>query len=204
MVRADRSRLKRAQNNEEYFVHESAYVDPPVQIGKGTQIWHFSHVMPGAVIGERCKIGQNVFIAKNAKIGNNVKIQNNVSVYEGVILEDDVFCGPSMVFTNVKTPRSAYPRNTADDYLPTLIKQGASIGANATIVCGITVGRHALVGAGAVVTKDVPDHAVVYGNPAEIRGWVCRCGREIKHDSVEPLRCCVCHNTPDLLMGETN
>lgn len=192
LVRADRSRLKRAQNNEEYFVHESAYVDPPVQIGKGTQIWHFSHVMPGAVIGERCKIGQNVFIAKNAKIGNNVKIQNNVSVYEGVILEDDVFCGPSMVFTNVKTPRSAYPRNTADDYLPTLIKQGASIGANATIVCGITVGRHALVGAGAVVTKDVPDHAVVYGNPAEIRGWVCRCGSKFVNCNCTQLKCILC------------
>ncbi len=179
LVQADRPRSRSNLKEEEYFAHESAYVDQPVQIGKGTQIWHFGHVMAGAVIGERCKIGQNVFIAKNVKIGNNVKIQNNVSVYEGVILEDDVFCGPSMVFTNIKTPRSAYPRNTADDYIPTVIKQGASIGANATIVCGITVGRHALVGAGAVVTKDVPDHAIVYGNPAEIRGWACRCGSVI-------------------------
>jgi len=191
LVKADRFRSQ-SELDKEYFVHESAYVDPPVQIGKGTRIWHFSHVMSGVVIGERCNIGQNVFIAKDVKIGNNVKIQNNVSVYEGVILEDDVFCGPSMVFTNIKTPRSAYPRNTADDYIPTVVKKGASIGANATIVCGITVGRYALVGAGAVVTRDVPDHAVVYGNPAEIRGWACRCGAVIESEETEVLNCPEC------------
>lgn len=160
----------------DYFAHESAYIDEGAKIGAGTKIWHFCHIMSGAVIGERCSLGQNVFVAQNVRIGNNVKIQNNVSVYEGVILEDDVFCGPSMVFTNVKTPRSAYPRNTSDDYAPTLVKRGASIGANATIVCGVTIGEWALVAAGAVVTKDVPPHALVAGVPAHIAGWVCECG----------------------------
>ncbi|MBZ0288520.1 MAG: N-acetyltransferase, partial [Anaerolineae bacterium] len=135
----------------DYFVHESAYVDDGAQVGAGTKIWHFCHVMPGAVIGENCSFGQNVFVANKVKIGSHVKIQNNVSVYEGVILEDYVFCGPSMVFTNVKTPRSAYPRNTSADYATTLVKYGASIGANATIVCGITIGEWAFVAAGAVV-----------------------------------------------------
>ncbi|NLZ32345.1 MAG: Gfo/Idh/MocA family oxidoreductase [Firmicutes bacterium] len=191
LVQADRF-LAQGKKEKDYFVHESAYVDPPVQIGNGTRIWHFSHVMSGAVIGERCNIGQNVFIAKNVRIGNNVKIQNNVSVYEGVILEDDVFCGPSMVFTNVKTPRSAYPRNTAEDYIPTVVKKGASIGANATIVCGVTIGRYSLVGAGAVVTRDVPDHAVVYGNPAGIRGWACKCGNVIETEKAGALNCPAC------------
>ena len=159
-----------------YFVHESAYVDLPSRIGTGTKIWHFSHIMQDVVIGENCKIGQNVFVAAGVKIGRNVKIQNNVSVYGGVILEDDVFCGPSCVFTNIKTPRSAVPRNTTDDYLVTWVKQGASIGANATIVCGRTIGRYALIGAGATVTKDVPDYALIYGNPARQQGWVCECG----------------------------
>lgn len=160
----------------DYFVHESAYVDLPCQIGTGTQIWHFSHVMADAEIGANCKIGQNVFVASGVKIGRNVKIQNNVSVYAGVTLEDDVFCGPSCVFTNIKTPRSAVPRNTADDYLSTCVKQGASIGANSTIVCGSTIGRYAFVGAGSTVTKDVPDYALVYGNPARQHGWMCECG----------------------------
>src|SRR5216117_4100406 len=145
----------------EYFVHESSYVDAGARIGKGTKIWHFCHVMTGAVIGERCNLGQNVVVMPGTRIGNNVKIQNNVSIYEGVTLEDDVFCGPSMVFTNVRTPRSAFPRNTAADYADTRVKRGASIGANATIVCGVTINEWAFVAAGAVVTKDVPAHALV-------------------------------------------
>ena len=159
-----------------YFVHESSYVDDPSEIGEGTKIWHFSHVMANAKIGKKCSIGQNVVISPNVTIGNNVKIQNNVSVYEGVVLEDDVFCGPSMVFTNVTTPRSGTPRNTSADYAPTVVKRGASIGANATIVCGHTLGEFAFVGAGSVVTKDVPAYAMVYGNPARIRGYACECG----------------------------
>lgn len=166
----------------DYFVHESAYVDEGAKIGKGTKIWHFCHIMSGAEIGERCSLGQNVFVARNVRIGNNVKIQNNVSVYEGVVLEDDVFCGPSMVFTNVKTPRSAYPRNTSADYATTLVKRGASIGANATIVCGVTIGEWAFVAAGAVVTKDVPPHALVAGVPARIIGWACECGVPLKFE----------------------
>ena len=159
-----------------YFVHESSYVDEPSEIGEGTKIWHFSHIMANARIGKKCSIGQNVVISPNVTIGNNVKIQNNVSVYEGVVLEDDVFCGPSMVFTNVTTPRSGTPRNTSADYAPTIVKRGASIGANATVVCGHTLGEFAFVGAGSVVTKDVPAYAMVYGNPARIRGYACECG----------------------------
>lgn len=165
--------------HKDYFVHESSYVDESAKIGKGTKIWHFSHVMKNAVIGEKCNFGQNVVISPNVVVGNNVKIQNNVSVYTGVIIEDDVFCGPSMVFTNVNTPRSAYPRNTDGDYLRTVLKQGCSIGANATIVCGHTLGAHSFVGAGSVVTKDVPDYAMVYGNPARIRDWACECGMKL-------------------------
>lgn len=163
----------------EYFKHESAYVDEGAKIGKGTRIWHFSHVMSKAHIGAGCNLGQNVFVANQVYVGNHVKIQNNVSLYEGVVLEDYVFCGPSMVFTNVKTPRSAFPRNTSGDYLLTTVKYGASIGANATIVCGVTIGRWAFVAAGAVVTKDVPDYALVSGVPARQIGWVCECGERI-------------------------
>ncbi len=161
----------------DYFVHESSYVDDPCEIGAGTRIWHFSHVMKDSVIGRNCNIGQNVVISPRCRIGDNVKIQNNVSVYTGVILEDDVFCGPSMVFTNVINPRSHVERK--DEYKETLVKRGASIGANATIVCGISLGEYAFVGAGAVVTKDVPAHAVVYGTPAKIQSWVCNCGLKL-------------------------
>jgi UDP-2-acetamido-3-amino-2,3-dideoxy-glucuronate N-acetyltransferase len=157
-----------------YFVHESSYVDAGAVIGEGTRIWHFSHIMSGAVIGKSCSIGQNVNIGSNAVIGNNVKIQNNVSVYDNVTIEDDVFCGPSMVFTNVVNPRSSISRK--HEYRDTLVKQGASIGANATVVCGHIIGRYAFIGAGAVVTRDVPDYALLYGNPARQHGWVCKCG----------------------------
>ena len=174
---------------KKYFVHESSYIDEKVVIGEGTKIWHFSHVSKNAEIGEKCNFGQNVFIGSGVKIGNYVKIQNNVSVYEGVILEDYVFCGPSMVFTNVRTPRCEYPRNTANDYADTIIKKGASIGANATIVCGITLGKNAFVGAGAVVTKDVPDYAMVYGNPAQIKGYMCACGDKIVDKDGKDLKC---------------
>lgn len=159
-----------------YFVHESSYVDDGVSIGEGTMIWHFCHVLGKVTIGKKCRIGQNVVIGPDVQVGNNVKIQNNVSIYNGVTLEDDVFCGPSMVFTNINTPRSAYPRNRPEDNLQTLVKRGASIGANATIVCGNTIGEHALIGAGSVVTRDVPAYALVYGNPARHRGWACECG----------------------------
>ena len=155
-----------------YFAHESSYVDNNVEIGKGTKIWHFSHIQSGAEIGEGCSIGQNVNIGNNVKIGNHVKIQNNVSVYEGVELEDYVFCGPSMVFTNIKVPRSEFPQRGSEYYQKTLVKKSASIGANATIVCGVTIGEYALIGSGAVVTKDVPDYALVIGNPGRVVGIV--------------------------------
>jgi UDP-2-acetamido-3-amino-2,3-dideoxy-glucuronate N-acetyltransferase len=158
----------------DYFVHESSYVDDGARIGTGTKIWHFSHVMPGAVIGERCNLGQNVVVMPGVRIGNNVKIQNNVSVYEGVVLEDDVFCGPSCVFTNVINPRSHVSRKA--EYLPTLVKRGASIGANATVVCGATIGEFAFIGAGAVVRGDVAPYALMLGVPARRAGWMCRCG----------------------------
>ena len=158
----------------DYFVHESAYVDDGAQIGAGSKIWHFCHVRGSARLGRDCNIGQNVYVDAKVIIGDNVKIQNNVSVYEGVTLEDDVFCGPSMVFTNVINPRSHVSRK--DEFKDTLVKQGASLGANCTVVCGCTIGRFAFVGAGAVVTSDVPDHALVYGTPARLRGWICGCG----------------------------
>lgn len=160
-----------------YFVHESSYVDEPANIGEGTKIWHFSHVMKNAAIGKNCNIGQNVNIASKAVIGNNVSIQNNVSVYDCVILEDDVFCGPSMVFTNVINPRSFVSRK--DEYKETLVKKGASIGANSTVICGVTIGEYALIGAGSVITKDVPAFALCYGSPSRQHGWVCCCGESL-------------------------
>jgi len=162
----------------DYFVHASSFVDEGAVIGAGTRIWHFSHVMPGAVIGERCNLGQNVVVMPRTRIGNNVKIQNNVSVYEGVELEDDVFCGPSCVFTNVINPRSHVSRKT--EYLPTLVRRGATIGANATIICGSTLGAYAFVGAGAVVRGEIPDYALVVGMPARRIGWMCQCGVRLK------------------------
>ncbi|MGZ3504346.1 MAG: DapH/DapD/GlmU-related protein [Vulcanimicrobiaceae bacterium] len=176
---------------QRYFVHESSYVDEPSSIGENTKIWHFSHVLAGCEIGSNCNIGQNVVIGPRVRIGDRVKIQNNVSVYEGVELEDEVFCGPSMVFTNVFTPRSGTPRNSSDDYLRTLVKKGASIGANATVVCGNTIGSYAFVGAGSVVTKDVPDFAVVYGNPARVHGYACECGLKLEFngDSASCTEC---------------
>ena len=162
----------------DYFVHQSSYVDDGAQIGTGTKIWHFSHVLAGAVIGERCNLGQNVVVMPGTRIGNNVKIQNNVSIYEGVELEDDVFCGPSCVFTNVLNPRSHVSRK--NEYRRTLVKRGASIGANATIICGHTIGEYAFVGAGAVVSGDVAPYALVVGVPARRIGWMCQCGIRLR------------------------
>ena len=158
----------------EYFVHESSYVDDGAVVGRGSKVWHFCHVMAGAVIGERCNLGQNVVVMPGTRIGNNVKIQNNVSIYEGVELEDDVFCGPSCVFTNVLNPRSQVSRKS--EYQRTLVKRGASIGANATIVCGAEIGEYAFIGAGSVVRRDVPAYALMVGVPARRIGWMCQCG----------------------------
>ncbi len=164
----------------EYSAHPSAFIDEGCKIGKGTKIWHFSHIMPDCVIGENCNIGQNVVISPEVILGNNVKVQNNVSIYTGVICEDDVFLGPSMVFTNVTNPRSAVNRRS--QYAKTIVKKGASIGANATIVCGHNIGAYAFIGAGAVVTKDVPDFALVIGNPARRTGWMSEYGHKLNFD----------------------
>jgi UDP-2-acetamido-3-amino-2,3-dideoxy-glucuronate N-acetyltransferase len=180
-----------------YFVHESSFIDENVKIGNGTKVWHFSHIHSGAQIGEKCSLGQNVNVSNKVKIGNGVKIQNNVSVYEGVELEDYVFCGPSMVFTNDLTPRSKYPKGT-EGYKKTLVKFGASIGANATVVCGNTIGRWAMIASGAVVTKDVPDYALMAGIPAKQKGWVCECGMVLKKE----LKCNDCDREYYLIDSE--
>ena len=186
--------LEPQQSVTDYFVHESSYVDDGAQVGSGTRIWHFCHVMSTARIGRGCNLGQNVFVAGDVTLGDNVKIQNNVSLYTGVTVEDDVFLGPSMVCTNVVNPRSHVSRR--DEYRPTLFRRGSSVGANATIVCGVTIGQYAFIGAGAVVTRDVPDFALVHGNPARIRGWMCQCGEKLPRltaaDADEADECQVC------------
>lgn len=164
-----------------FFVHESSFVDEGAQIGEGTKVWHFCHIQSGALVGRECSLGQNVNIGSNAIIGDGVKIQNNVSIYEGVELEDYVFCGPSCVFTNDLTPRARYPKGSSH-YKKTLVCEGASIGANATIICGHVIGRWALIGSGAVVTSDVPAHALMLGVPAKQKGWVCECGQILDED----------------------
>ncbi|MEW6404542.1 MAG: acyltransferase [Chloroflexota bacterium] len=179
----------------DYFVHESSYIDEGAEIGAGTKIWHFCHIMPRSRVGERCNIGQNVVISPGVTIGNNVKIQNNVSVYTGVIVEDDAFLGPSMVFTNVINPRSHVSRK--DEYRTTLVRKGASIGANATIICGVTLGCYSFVGAGSVVTRDVPDYALVYGSPARVRGWMCQCGEQLSFSVQNGIERAICKSCSD-------
>lgn len=171
----------------DFFAHETAVIDEGAQIGAGTKIWHFSHIMSNCTMGDRCNIGQNVVVSPNVVLGTNVKVQNNVSIYTGVVCEDDVFLGPSMVFTNIVNPRSAIIRR--DEYVETIVRQGASIGANATIVCGITLGRYCLIGAGAVVIKDVDDYALVVGNPAKHIGWVSEYGHKLVFDSNGEASC---------------
>jgi UDP-2-acetamido-3-amino-2,3-dideoxy-glucuronate N-acetyltransferase len=177
----------------DYFAHQSAFVDEPADIGPGTKIWHFCHVSKGAKIGGGCSLGQNVYVGSRVVIGNNCKIQNNVSVYDLVTLEDDVFCGPSMVFTNDMNPRAAFPKG--GKWIPTLVRKGASLGANCTIVCGITVGSHAFVAAGSLVRKDVPDYAVVAGVPSRIIGWMCQCGGRLEFGTSGQAACPLCQRS---------
>ena len=169
-------------SDKKYYINEHAVVDENVEIGEGTKVWHFTHIQSGARIGRKCVLGQNVNVGNNVSIGDYVKIQNNVSIYEGVTLEDYVFCGPSMVFTNILDPRCKYPQVGSEYYVKTLVKEGASLGANCTIVCGNTIGKNAMIGAGSVVTKDVPDYALVVGIPAKIVGWVSEAGRRLDFD----------------------
>jgi UDP-2-acetamido-3-amino-2,3-dideoxy-glucuronate N-acetyltransferase len=187
-------------NRETFFSHESAFIDWPCSIGTGTKIWHFSHIMSDCTIGDNCNIGQNVVISPQVVLGNNVKVQNNVSVYTGVICEDDVFLGPSMVFTNVINPRSAV--NRKEEYKKTIVQKGASIGANATIVCGITIGKFAMIGAGAVVINDIPDYGLVVGNPSRQIGWVSEYGDKLFFDSNNIAICNVTGNVYELIDGK--
>lgn len=183
---------------KDYWAHDTAIIDAGAQIGPSTRVWHWAHICSGARIGARCSLGQNVFVANKVVIGNNVKIQNNVSVYDDVTLEDDVFCGPSMVFTNVINPRSHVPRK--DEYLATLVKRGASIGANATVVCGYIIGEYSFIGAGAVVTRDIPAHALMVGNPARRIGWMCQCGERLP--SGEGKLACMACDKPYVVKSE--
>jgi UDP-2-acetamido-3-amino-2,3-dideoxy-glucuronate N-acetyltransferase len=192
------------ENYKNYFVHESAYVDESCEVGEGTKIWHFTHVQKGAKIGKKCVLGQNVNVGKDVIIGNFVKIQNNVSVYEGVELEDYVFCGPSMVFTNILDPRCKYPQAGKEFYIKTLVKEGASLGANSTIVCGHTIGKFSFVGAGAVVTKDIPDYALVVGNPARVVGWVSEAGKKLDFDKEGYAVCSKTHIKYRLFNGKVS
>tara|TARA_Y100001936_G_C15879049_1_gene561819 strand:+ start:89 stop:673 length:585 start_codon:yes stop_codon:yes gene_type:complete len=175
--------------NKDYFVHKSSFIDEDVKIGKGTKIWHFSHIQSGAIIGEECTLGQNVNVSNNVIVGNYCKIQNNVSLYEGVELEDYVFCGPSMVFTNIRLPRSEYPQKGSLHYEKTLVKKSASIGANSTIICGATIGEYSLIGSGSMVTKNVPAFSLVFGNPAKVIGWVSKTGERLIFDETGIARC---------------
>ncbi|MGA7831904.1 MAG: acyltransferase [Terracidiphilus sp.] len=186
-----------SRNDQGYVAHETAIVDPGAKIGRGTRIWHWAHVVSTAEIGANCSLGQNVYVG-TATIGNNVKVQNHVSVYDAVVIEDDVFCGPSMVFTNVINPRSHIVRK--HEYKTTLVKRGATIGANAVIVCGNTIGRYAMIGAGAVITRDVPDFALVVGNPGRRIGWVCRCGVRLKMEN-EQACCAACGSSYEAIDG---
>ena len=186
------------KDNNKYFIHESSYIDPGAKIGSGTKIWHFTHIMEGAVVGNNCSIGQNVSVGSNVVIGNNVKIQNNVSVYDGVILEDEVFCGPSCVFTNVINPRAFISRR--NEFKRTLVRKGATIGANATIVCGNELGEYSFIGAGAVVTKDVKPYALIIGNPGKQAGWACQCGTKLEFKDNKSTEC-ICGKDYKLVGG---
>ncbi len=193
--------------NQNGNIHETAVVDDQVQIGDGTDIWHFSHVMPGAKIGKNCTLGQNVFVGENVTIGNNVKIQNNVSLYTGVSLEDDVFCGPSVVFTNVKNPRSNFPKDTSE-YSETIVRSGATLGANATVICGHELGRYCFIGGGAVIINDIMDFEFAAGTPAEQKGYACVCGEVLStNDILETWTCDACnrsyiHNESGVILDE--
>lgn len=176
-------------DKKNFFAHQSSIIDPNVDVGRNTKIWHFSHVQTGSKIGSHCTLGQNVNVGNNVEIGNHVKIQNNVSIYEGVKLEDYVFCGPSMVFTNILYPRCEFPQKGSEFYLDTIVKKSASIGANATIICGISIGEYAMIGAGSVVTKDVPAYSLILGNPGKIKGWVDKKGQKLQFDNNGISRC---------------